>query len=64
MTEESQSARDRRNIDKITADYLASAGNRLSGLDLEEIGMDGHDLANRVWRVVEYLRTRNVKPGD
>lgn len=59
MPEESQTAKDRKGIDRINANFLVSAGNRLGGMELEEIGENGHDLANRLWKVAAYLRTRN-----
>lgn len=47
-----------RGIDRINARFFDDAGNRASGLCLEEIGMSGHQLANRLWRVSAYLRMR------
>jgi len=61
MTEESQAARDRREFDRINSRFFDAAGDRVSGLDLEEIGMDGHAEANRLWKIAEYLRNRSDK---
>jgi hypothetical protein len=44
--------------DKIVADLLDKAGNWVSGLDLSEIGEDGHAVANQLWKIAAYLRTR------
>lgn len=55
MTEpESQSQR----ADKIVASMLDQAGNWVSGLNLEEIGEDGHAVAGRLWKISAYLRAR------
>jgi hypothetical protein len=41
------------------------AGNLVSGLALEEIGEDGHLVANVLWKIAAYLRKRNeVAPGQ
>ena len=45
-------------IDRINASFFNEAGNRASGLILDEIGMSGHGLANQLWRVSAYLRMR------
>lgn len=47
-----------RGIDRINASFFNDAGNRASGLNLEEIGMDGHGVANTLWRISAYLRMR------
>jgi len=47
-----------RGIDRINASFFNDAGNRASGLCLEEIGMDGHKVANTLWRISAYLRMR------
>ena len=47
-----------RGIDRINATYFNEAGNRVSGLDLFEIGMDAHGVANTLWRISAYLRSR------
>lgn len=48
--------------DKIAARQLDSAGNLVSGLNLDEIGEDGHQVANLLWKIAAYLRRRD--PGD
>lgn len=45
-------------IDKNVAEKMDSAANTVSGLSLEEIGLDGHVLANQLWRIAAYLRNR------
>ena len=45
-------------IDRINAAFFNDAGNRASGMVLDEIGMDGHDIANKLWRISAYLRSR------
>jgi hypothetical protein len=45
-------------IDRINASFFDDAGNRASGLCLEEIGLDGHVVANMLWRISSYLRRR------
>jgi hypothetical protein len=47
-----------RGIDRINARFFDEAGNRASGLILDEIGESGHGLANRLWRVSAYLNQR------
>jgi hypothetical protein len=44
--------------DKIIARQLESAGNTVSGLALEEIGEDGHAVANLLWKIAGYLKRR------
>ena len=44
--------------DMIIAGILDDAGDLVSGLALEEIGEDGHALANRLWKVAGHLRRR------
>lgn len=46
-------------FDRLAARELESAGNIASGLNLDEIGEDGHGVANRLWRIAGYLRNRN-----
>lgn len=46
-------------FDRIAARLLESAGNTVSGLNLEEIGEDGHAVANRLWKIAAYLRKRD-----
>ena len=45
-------------IDRINARYFDEAGNRASGLCLEEIGLSGHGVANMLWRISAYLKER------
>jgi hypothetical protein len=47
-----------RGFDRINASYFDEAGNRVSGLLLEEIGLSGHGVANTLWRISAYLRER------
>ena len=47
-----------RGIDRINSRYFDEAGNRASGLALEEIGLDGHAVANTLWKISAYLRRR------
>ena len=47
-----------RGIDRINARYFDEAGNRVSGLILDEIGLDGHGVANMLWRISAYLAKR------
>jgi hypothetical protein len=49
----------RSRIDLIIAEKLDHMGNVVSGLELSEIGEDGHALANKLWKVAHYLRTRS-----
>lgn len=44
--------------DRTIAKILENAANVVSGLELSEIGEDGHSMANRLWRIAAYLRTR------
>jgi hypothetical protein len=44
--------------DQIIAELLDRAGNWVSGLALEDIGEDGHAIANTLWKVTAYLRNR------
>jgi len=48
-------------INRINAQFFDDAGNRASGLCLEEIGLDGHAVANTLWRISAYLKR---KAGD
>ena len=45
-------------LDKIAARHLDEAASIVSGLILDEIGLDGHGEANRLWRIAAYLRER------
>ena len=47
-----------RGIDRINARYFDEAGNRVSGLLLDEIGLDGHGVANMLWKISAYLEKR------
>lgn len=49
---------DRVKADKLMADALNHAGNMVSGLDLEDIGEDGHAVADLLWKISGYLRHR------
>lgn len=53
-----------RGIDRINARYFDEAGNRASGLCLEEIGLDGHGVANTLWRISAYLKRRADGDGS
>lgn len=44
--------------DRILAEQFDSAGDAASGLVLDEIGLDGHDVANLLWKVAAYLKRR------
>lgn len=50
----------RKRMDRLTAKILDSAANTVSGLELSEIGEDGYALANKLWRIAAYLRTREA----
>jgi hypothetical protein len=45
-------------FDRINARYFDEAGGRVSGLNLEEIGLDGHVVANTLWKISAYLKRR------
>jgi hypothetical protein len=45
-------------IDRINSRFFDDAGNRASGLCLKEIGLDGHAVANTLWRISSYLKRR------
>lgn len=49
---------DRAKADKVIAGILNDAGDLVSGLSLEEIGEDGHAVANLLWKISGYLRHR------
>ncbi|MGH7239211.1 MAG: hypothetical protein ACREHG_03985 [Candidatus Saccharimonadales bacterium] len=52
-------------IDRINAAFFNDAGNRASGMVLDEIGMDGHAVANMLWRISAHLRRRaEAKPVE
>lgn len=46
-------------FDRIAARELDSAGSIVSGLILDEIGEDGHAVANLLWKISAYLHRRN-----
>lgn len=45
---------------KIIAGILDDAGDLVSGLRLEEIGEDGHAVANLLWKIAGHLRHRGA----
>lgn len=47
-------------VDRMLAYDLERAGNTVSGLDLSEIGEDGHAVANKLWKIAGYLRNRRA----
>jgi hypothetical protein len=51
---------DAHRLDKVVARILEDAGNTVSGLSLEEIGKDGHAVANELWGIAGYIRNRNA----
>lgn len=46
-------------MDRVAAGHIENAGNIVSGLDLSEIGKDGHAVANLLWQIAAYLRRRD-----
>jgi hypothetical protein len=46
-------------LDKVVAEHLEDTGNMVSGLILDDIGVDGHEIANLLWRIAAHLRKRN-----
>lgn len=62
VTEET-SANMGRGMDRLNAATLERAGNTVSGLCLEEIGEDGHLIANKLWKIAAYLRRRSEAPS-
>lgn len=46
-------------VDRIMAKHINNAGNIVSGLNLSEIGEDGHEVANLLWKISSYLKRRN-----
>jgi hypothetical protein len=48
-------------FDRINAQFFEDAGNRVSGLELSEIGLDGHGVANLLWRIASYLKDRDCE---
>lgn len=49
-----------KSFDRINADQIESTANTISGLLLEEIGEDGHAVANKLWKIAAYLRKRDT----
>ncbi len=47
-------------FDRINAQFFDEAGNRVSGLILDEIGEDGHAVANLLWKISAYLKERDM----
>lgn len=47
-----------REVDLNNARFFDDAANRVSGLRLEECGEDGHAIANKLWKVSEFLKQR------
>lgn len=47
-----------RGIDRINASFFDDAGNRASGMNLEPIGLDGHAVANLLWKISSFLKQR------
>lgn len=50
--------------DKAAARHLDAAAGIVSGLDLAGIGLDGHGMANKLWRISAYLRRRAGQDGE
>ena len=44
--------------DKILAEVFDRTGNLVSGLVLDDIGEDGHAVANLMWKISSYLKRR------
>jgi hypothetical protein len=55
---------DRAKADKIMADALGHCGNIVSGLNLDAIGEDGHEVASLLWKISGYLKKRNQSRED
>lgn len=54
-----------RGADRVMAKILENAANTVSGLELSEIGEDGHAVANKLWRIAAYLHTRqDLRVGE
>lgn len=45
-------------FDRLSARIVDQAGNVVSGLDLGDIGEDGHAVANKLWKISAYLKRR------
>ncbi len=52
------SEQSRTRADQIRAGIINDAGDLVSGLDLTAIGEDGHRVANLLWKIAAYLKTR------
>jgi hypothetical protein len=50
--------------DKILAEVFDRCGNMVSGLALEPIGEDGHEVANLMWKISSYLKNRAQARAD
>jgi len=48
-----------RGFDGLAARRFDNVGNIASGLTLDEIGEDGHAVANKLWKIAAYLKRRN-----
>lgn len=46
---------------QVIAALLDRAANTVSGLSLEDIGEDGHQVANKLWKIAAHLRARDRK---
>ncbi len=58
MTAPSPADSSSRDIDRANAKYFDQAGGRVSGLDLTELGLDAHAVANLLWRISAYYARR------
>jgi hypothetical protein len=50
--------------DRIISRHLESVGNMVSGLDLTDLGKDGHQVANELWHIAAYLWQRGATTDD
>ena len=50
-----------KDIDLIMANHIESTANTISGLVLDDIGEDGHAVANLLWKISVHLRNRNTQ---
>jgi hypothetical protein len=55
---------DRGKADKLIAEVFDRTGNLVSGLSLEPIGEDGHQVANLMWKISGYLKNRATARED
>ena len=51
-------------VDKILAEVFDRAGNCVSGLNLDPINEDGHEVANKLWKISAYLKKRGQTRED